>query len=244
MRSTSSTSFSSFLFFVALPWLASCSGVPAANNAVSEAEVAALARPEAHAAAHEYRARHTTFRLFGTQGEGDEAFATLAELPSFETRNLGANQTLGRNLRLSSISEQKIVLTDAVTGVSHSVAAGQDITVSVIEHEFDRAVQEQPSHVFLVNRVSLARLVQRHGVGVSCEPVSVFAQTMCRITRVKRGSLGDRMDLRVGDLLADAGGRQITPQNVGAILGELAQPSSADFPLGVVRSQPLARLYR
>ena len=73
---------------LALPWVASCTGADiSSETTVSEREVSALAVPEPNAKASEYAARPVTLRLFGTQGVGSAAFATLADTFNWDTSN-------------------------------------------------------------------------------------------------------------------------------------------------------------
>ena len=74
---------------LALPWATSCTGADiSSERTVSEREVSALAVPEPNAKASEYAARPVTLRLFGTQGVGSAAFATLADTSNWDTSNV------------------------------------------------------------------------------------------------------------------------------------------------------------
>jgi C-terminal processing protease CtpA/Prc len=223
--------------------LLACEGGRSTGEVTSQ-EVAALALPEPAAAQDDYQARQVTFRLFGTQGEGNEAFATLSELPNFETRDVAVGGTVGRNLRLSGVLDQQIVLEDTTTGQRRTVRSGEDFAVRVIEHAYDQAVKEQASHTYTVRKEALARLSVRYGVGAGCEEVSFAGRTFCRITRVDRSSVAARLDLKVGDLLLDANGQTVTSQNIEQALRSLSESKSEAFPLTLARHGVLLnRLY-
>ena len=115
---------------LALPWLASCNGADLASGAtVSEREVSALAVAEPGAKATEYSARSATLRLFGTQGEGAAAFATLADTATWDTSNVRVGETMGRSLKLVAVRESAIEIVDTTTNSRRTVRAGEDLTV-------------------------------------------------------------------------------------------------------------------
>lgn len=224
------------LLFVALPWLASCTGADVSSGStVTDREVAALAVAEPGAKASEYVARSAELRLFGTQGAGSEAFATLADTKTWETTNVAVGQVVGRSLKLVAVRDSAIDLLDTVSGVRRTVAAGEDISVRIIEHEFDRAAQEDASHVFHVRPKSLSRVAARYGVGASCESAEFASASMCRIASVAKHSVADRLDLKVGDLVVSADGQAVTPGNLAEVLRSLGTDKSQALQLTIAR---------
>ncbi len=224
------------LLFVALPWLAACSGADVSSGStVTDREVAALAVAEPGAKAAEYVARGAELRLFGTQGEGSDAFATLADKKTWETTNIAVGQVVGRSLKLVAVRENEIDLLDTVSGVRRTVAAGEDISVRIIEHEFDRAAQESASHVFHVSPRSLGRVAARYGIGASCQSAEFAGQSLCRISSVAKHSVADRLDLKVGDLVVSADGQAVTPENLSEVLRSLGSDKSQALQLTIAR---------
>jgi hypothetical protein len=233
------------VFVLALPWLASCNGADVSAGAVvTEREVAALAVPEPSAPASEYSARAVTLRLFGTQGEGRAAFATLADTATWDTNNVRVGETIGRGLKLVSVSESAIELLDTTTATRRTVRSGEDLAVRVIEHEFDRAALESGEHVFHISARSLARVASRYGVGTTCEPVAFADRTPCQVAAVAKHSLADRLGLQAGDLLMTEDGEAVTPHNLSAILRSITESKSQSLQLTVARGGIfLARVY-
>lgn len=223
------------LALVALPWVASCTGSDSASPEVTQTEVAALAVPEQGALASEYVAHPTTFRLFGTQGQGATAFATLADTSSWDTSNIRVGETIGRNLQLVAVSDAGIELYDSTTKERRTVRSGEDILVRVIEHEFDQAAVEGAEHVFHTHARSLARIEARYGIGTSCEPVSFAGQTPCKVGVVSPSSLAALLGLKTGDLLLAADGSAVTPSNLHALLHRLSEEQSQSLQLSLAR---------
>lgn len=221
---------------LALPWLASCNGADLASGAtVSEREVSALAVAEPGAKATEYSARSATLRLFGTQGEGAAAFATLADTATWDTSNVRVGETMGRSLKLVAVRESAIEIVDTTTNSRRTVRAGEDLTVRVIEHEFDRAARETGEHVFHISASSLARVASRYGIGTTCESVELATYTPCKVTAVAKNSLAARVGLQAGDLLISADGVTVTPDNLGTILRGLGESRSQSVQLTLAR---------
>lgn len=223
------------LALVALPWVASCTGADSASPTVTKQEVAALAVPEEGAPASEYVAHPTTFRLFGTQGEGATAFATLADTSSWDTSNIRVGETIGRSLQLVSVSDAGIELLDTTTREGRMVRSGEDISVRVIEHEFDRAAVESSEHVFHTHARSLARIEARYGIGTSCETVSFAGQSPCKVGVVAKNSVAARLGLQPGDLLLGADGSPVTPSNLASQLHRLGEQQSQSLQLSMAR---------
>lgn len=224
------------LLFVTLPLLASCTGADVSSGStVSDREVAALAVAEPGAKASEYQARAAEFRLFGTQGEGSEAFATLADTKTWETSNVTVGQTIGRSLKLVAVRENEIDILDTVTGKPQTVRTGENVSVRIIEHEFDRAAQETASHVFHTDPRGLQRVASRYGVGASCETVAFAGHSPCRITAVAKHSLADRLDLKVGDLVVSSDGQPVTPDSLASVLRSMADTASQARQLTIAR---------
>lgn len=223
------------LALVALPWVASCTGADGTSPTVTPKEVAALAVPEQGASASEYVAHPTTLRLFGTQGEGSTAFATLADTSSWDTSNVRVGETIGRSLQLVSVSDAGIELYDTTTQERRTVRSGEDFGVRVIEHEFDRAAVESAEHVFHTHARSLARIEARYGTGTSCESVSFAGQTSCKVGVVAKNSLAARLGLQTGDLLLSADGAAVTPSNLASLLHRLSEEQSQSLQLAMAR---------
>jgi len=221
---------------LALPWVTSCTGADiSSETTVSEREVSALAVPEPNAKASEYAARPVTLRLFGTQGVGSAAFATLADTSNWDTSNVRVGETIGRSLKLVAVGESSIELVDSTSSLRRTVRAGEDIAVRVIEHDFDRAAIESGEHLFHVQARSLARVESRYGVGAGCEPVSFGGTTPCKVSYVTKHSLAARLGLQAGDLLVAADGEAVTPENLTAILRRLGESKSQSLQLTVAR---------
>ena len=162
-------------------------------------------------------------------------FATLADTKTWETSNVTVGQTIGRSLKLVAVRENEIDILDTVTGKPQTVRAGENVSVRIIEHEFDRAAQETASHVFHTDPRGLQRVASRYGVGASCETVAFAGHSPCRITAVAKHSLADRLDLKVGDLVVSSDGQPVTPDSLASVLRSMADTASQARQLTIAR---------
>lgn len=211
---------------------------PATPNlapAPTEREIRTLARPEAGATAADYRARAVTLRLYGTQGAGDAASATLADTANWATRTYRVGETVGRNLTLAAVREDAIELTDTATGTRRTVRAGEELRVRVIEHAFDFAATPHGEHQWGVQAATLARLVSRYGVGATGSEVSLHGARMIRLSAVQPQSALARLGFRAGDLLVDVNGEPARADSPAALCQALSQASSQMVLVTVVR---------
>lgn len=203
--------------------------------APTEREIRTLARPEAGAAAADYRARAVTLRLYGTQGAGDAASATLADTANWATRTYRVGETVGRNLTLAAVREDAIELTDTATGTRRTVRAGEELRVRVIEHAFDFAATPHGEHQWGVQAATLARLISRYGVGATGSEVSLHGARMIRLSAVQPQSALARLGFRAGDLLVDVNGEPARADSPAALCQALSQASSQMVLVTVVR---------
>lgn len=204
-----------------------CTPAQVETDAVNEDEARALAAPEPGAAAGEYRKRAVTLRLFGTQGSGDGAFATVAETDTWQTRDVRVGQTLGRNLVLTEVREDGVRLRDGARALL--VPVGADLPAVLVEHQFDRAVRDLGEHVYAVQPAALARLQARYGFGGGAERVSVpdgQGREALRLTTVAPGSLLARLGLGAGDLIYAVDGELPAPEGLPRALSRLLSPES------------------
>lgn len=241
MNSTIRSTFSSVLGGVLLLSLGCADADSAASpsNVPTEREVRALVRPESGAAPSEYHSRAVTLRLFGTQAtsEGEAATATFADIANFATRSYQRGETLGRNLQVVAISEDRVELLDVTSGTRRTVLPGQDVSVRLIEHDFDGAAQDQGQHQWSVKGRILSRLAARHGLGAT---TTVMAQPFAGFAGLKietvdaRGVLG-RLGLQAGDLLLAIDGQTANASLLSAIPSRLGEAKSQVLLLTVAR---------
>lgn len=185
---------------------------------ITQAEARTLAQPEPGAAAAAYQARPVTLRLFGTQGEGDTAFATLADTESWATTNYRVGDTIGRGLKITAIGAGGIEVTDA--GKARTLRTGDDLAARIVEHETDRAALDHGQHRWTVKARVLAQILATRGLGaLETEAVDYGGIPARRLGPVQAGSVLARLGLRRGDLLLALDG---APAGAGTLpqLGE------------------------
>jgi hypothetical protein len=194
------------------------------HTGVSQSELSLLLAPEPGAAAAEYEARTTRYRLFGVQLSQvpAESFATLADTSTWETRNLHVGELLGRNLRVTAITPAGLQLTG--TGGARVLAVGQEVPLRVIRHRFDTAAVHEGRLRWRVKAGVVAQLRGRYGLGAEAEPVKVFPEPAIRLTHLQEGGVLARLGFREGDLLFSMNGEPLTPGNLGALADRLAEP--------------------
>lgn len=198
---------------------------------VDEAEVKALSLPEPGARAGEYRARQATLRLFGVQGVGTvEASATLADTRTWATSDHRVGDVLGRNLRITRIEESGVELAGGAAPIRLGI--GQDVTVRLIEHDYDRAVSYQGAHRYAVQAAVLQRIIDRRGVGASGEEIDIAGERAVRLSAVAPGSALSRLGLREGDRLHRVDGRQAEVADVGRVAARLAAGEAVVLAVG------------
>lgn len=167
---------------------------------LTQAEVRTLAQPEPGAAPADYQARPVTLRLFGTQGEGDTAFATVADTESWATTNYRVGDTIGRGLKITAIRAGGIDVTAA--GQARTLRTGEDLPARLLEHESDRAALDHGQHRWTVKARVLAQILARSGLGaLETEAVDYGGIPARRLGPVQAGSVLARLGLRRGDLL-------------------------------------------
>jgi hypothetical protein len=215
------------------PALAAPTRSALAAATLTDRDVARLAAPEPGAAAADYRVRAVTLRLFGTQGSGTSASATLADTASWATHTYALGQTIGRSLVLSAVQKDSIDLRDSLTGAVSVVRAGADVSVRLVEHAFDVAAVDRGEHQWSVRAAVLGQILARYGVGATATEVTLHNTRAARLSAVKPGSALARLGFREGDLLV-AVNRGASGQPMAAPLVELpaalcaavTQPSS------------------
>lgn len=200
---------------------------------LTDRELARLAAPEPGAPAAEYRVRAVTLRLFGTQGTGAGASATLADTATWATHTYPLGQTVGRSLVLSAVREDAIELRDSLSGAVSVVRAGADVGVRLVEHAFDFAAVDHGQHQWSVRAAVLGQILGRYGVGATATEVTLNNTRTARLSAVKPGSALARLGFQEGDLLVavsrGVSGQPITGPLVelpAALCAALAQPSS------------------
>lgn len=232
---------------LALLGLGACNGAaqsegpPAAVSALA-VNLTSLAQPEPGALPADYEERAVTLRLFGTQGEGSEAFATLADTATWETRNYRVGDTLGRNLKLTAVRPQageagepgEIELTES--GRVRVLRAGADLSVRLVEHVFDRAALEGGQHRWSVKGRVLARVLARYGLGATeTEAVTYGSLPALRLGPVRPGSVLERLGLRRGDLLLALDGEPLTAVGLSRLGDAVTRAGGPGVLLQVVR---------
>lgn len=211
---------------------------PSATPTVTASEAKSLQNPEPGAVPAQYQARLVTLRLLGTQGEGSEASATLADTATWYTRTYRIGETIGRNLKLAAVSESELVLTDG-TAPARTVRPGQDIQVRVIEHEFDTAAVEHGDHQWTVKAASMSRLLSRYGVGATATTTEFAGQTAIKLGPVQPGSVLARLGLQRGDLVFELGGQPATLTTLEHLAHQASQNQSQVLTLKMARGASL-----
>lgn len=211
------------------------------TNTPTEREVRALVRPESGSPATEYHSRAVTLRLFGTQGtsetEGEGATATFADTTNFATRSYQRGETLGRNLQVVAIYEDRVELLDVTSGARRTVRSGDDASVRIIEHDFDGAAHDQGQHQWSVKGRIMSRLAARYGLGatttVMTQPFAGFAGLKIE-TVDARGVLG-KLGLQAGDLLLAIDGQAASGPLLSTLTARLSEAKSQVLLLTIAR---------
>jgi hypothetical protein len=193
---------------------------------VSEAELATLLAPEPGAAAAEYEASTSRYRLFGVQLSEvrSESSATLADTSTWETRTLRVGELLGRNLRLTAITPEGVELRGP--GELRRLAVGQDASLRLIRHRFDKAAVHQGRNHWKVDGEAVGGIRGRYGLGAQAEPVNVFLEPAIRLSHVQESGLLARLGFQEGDLLLSMEGKPLSPEDLGALADRLLTPGS------------------
>lgn len=207
-----------------------------------------LVQPEPGATATEYSVRAVTLRLFGTSGaagvsagsvdETSAPFATLADTATWATTNYALGETIGRNLRLVAVFEDGIELVDSEAGGARlRLSAGEDLSVRLVEHRFDRAVIDEGQHQFVVNGTGLAGLLASRGLGATLTRMeAAFAgyRGLALVRVDRRGALA-RLGLNSGDRLLAIDGESATADGLAAWQARLQSAQPGTFLLTVGR---------
>lgn len=207
-----------------------------------------LAQPEPGAAATEYSVRAVTLRLFGTSGavggsagaadETSAPFATLADTATWATTNYALGETIGRNLRLVAIFEDGIELADSEAGGARlRLSAGEDLSVRLVEHRFDRAVIDEGQHQLVVHGTGLAGLLASRGLGATLTRMeAAFAgyRGLALVRVDRRGALA-RLGLNSGDRLLAIDGEAATADGLAALQARLQSAQPGTFLLTIGR---------
>lgn len=215
-----------------------------AAGAVDDAEVRTLSRPEAGATAAEYHARRATLRLFGVQGlepgmTPDQVTATIADTATWATRDYHVGDVVARNLVVRAIDEGSVTLgasptppstpgsaATAPAGSTLKLTVGGDVTVRLIDHDFDQAVTYQGAHRYVVRTEALRRLRAAHGLGASGEIVTLGDTQVLRLTAVARDSALARLGFQDGDRIYEVDGHLPQPADLSAMVDQLGQPGA------------------
>lgn len=200
-----------------------------AEPSLSERDLPKLAAREPHAPATEYRVRTVTLRLFGTQGEGSSASATLADTASWATRTYRKGESIGRSLILSEVRSDAAELRDTLSGAVYLVPAGADQRLRLVEHSYDYAVTDHGQHQSTVRAAALSRILSRYGEGATATEVRLHTTRMMRLSAVQPKSALDRLGLKEGDLIVRVNGQLVaeTPGwSPAALCSLVTQPSS------------------
>ena len=214
MKNTIQILLGAALFTVSACSSAEVGGAPV--NTVSPIEVKALSAPEPGAPAAQYQANIVTLRLLGTQGEGAEASATLADTTTWDTRTYRLGETIGRNLTVVAVRDSELRLSAGSAGVQ-TVRAGQDVRLRVVEHEFDTAAVDQGQHQWTVKAAVMSRLLIRYGVGATAVPVEYAGLAGVKLAAVQADSVLARLGFQKGDLLLELSGQPVTPQSLALL---------------------------
>ena len=207
-------------------------------NAVTTGEVKSLKNPEPGAAPAQYQAKVVTLRLLGTQGEGAEASATLADTATWYTQTYRVGETLGRNLKLAAVRESELELSDGSVS-PRLVRAGQDVQVRLIEHEFDTAAVERGEHQWTVKAAAMARLLGRYGIGATATPIEFAGRAGIKLGAVQPSSLLARLGMQKGDLLFTLGDKPATPVSLESLAAEVTQARSQVLTVQMARGASL-----
>ncbi|HYH98129.1 hypothetical protein [Hyalangium sp.] len=196
------------------------------STGVSESELLTLLTPEPGAAAAEYEASTSRYRLFGVQISQvpGESFATLAETSTWATRNLRVGELLGRNLRVTAITSEGLELTGGVS--ARVLPVGQDVLLRIIRHRFDQAAVHRGRHHWKVDGGAVAQLRSRYGLGVQTEQVTLFLEPAIRLIHLQAEGVFSRLGFREGDLLFSMNGKSLTPDELGAVADRMAEQGS------------------
>ncbi|ACL65434.1 conserved hypothetical protein [Anaeromyxobacter dehalogenans 2CP-1] len=201
---------------------------------VSPAEVAALAAPEPASTPADYRARKVTLHVLGVQQPGTPgAFATVADVATWETRDVRVGDAIGRNLVVRAIAADGVVTAEGAREVRLEV--GRDVAVRVVEHAFDAAATPRGAHDLDVDPAVLARLRGAHGTGATGEVV-VIDQPAVKLTAVDPRGVLAHLGLRQGDLLWRFDGQPVGPADLDRIATAVATPGSGVHALDVTRN--------
>lgn len=196
----------------------------AAPRGVSELELSALLAPEPGAAAADYAASTSRYRLFGVQLSQvpSESSATLADISTWATRNLRVGELLGRNLQVAAITLEGLEL-KGVEG-SQLLRPGQDVRLRVIQHRFDRTAVHRGRHQWRVDAGAVTQIRGRYGLGAQVDQVNVFSEPALRLNQLQERGLLARLGLHEGDLLFSMDGRPLAPSDLEALADRVAEP--------------------
>ncbi|ABC81624.1 hypothetical protein [Anaeromyxobacter dehalogenans] len=206
----------------------------ARTSPVAAAEVAALAAPEPASSAADYRARTVTLHVLGVQQPGTpDAFATVADVATWETRDVRVGDAIGRNLLVRAIGPDGVVAADGAREVRLGV--GRDVAVRVVEHVFDAAATPRGAHDYDVDPAALSRLRGLHGTGAAGEVV-VIDQPAVKLTSVDPRGVLAHLGLREGDLLWRFDGQPVGPADLDRIATAVATPGSGVHAVDLTRN--------
>jgi hypothetical protein len=187
---------------------------------VDAGEVRALALAEPDDPPSDYAARTVTLRVFGVQNPGTpDAFATVADAGTWDTRDLRVGDAIGRNLVVRAVEPAALVLAEGAREVRLPV--GADVAVRVVEHAFDRAVTVREGHARAVDARVLERVRARYGAGARGEVVTAFGPALKVMEVDPRGVIG-RLGFEPGDLLQAFDGAPVAPGDLDRIAAAVA----------------------
>lgn len=200
-------------------------------------ELHALSRPSADTTDADYSARTVTLRLFGTSGTGDDAFATLADTATWQAGNYRIGDAVGSSLRILAVTQDGAQLRDLASGRAIRVAAGEDVTVRIIEHAFDRAAIDHGEHRWSVRADALARIVAQEGEGdaavAMAQPFAGYQGVS--LAHVRPTGLFARLGLHTGDLILAIDGEAATRESLAALRDDLRRPYAHTRMLTIAR---------
>lgn len=203
--------------------------VPTEPPRLSERDLSRLAAPEPGAPATEYRVRFVTLRLFGTQGEGESASATLADTASWATRTYRKGEAIGRSLIVREVRKDAAEIRDSLSGAVYLVPTGGEQRLRLVEHGSDFAAVDRGGHQISVHAAALSRILARYGAGATATEVRLHETRTMRLSAVQRSSALHRLGFQEGDLIVRVNGQPVaeTPGwSPTALCSLLAQPSS------------------
>lgn len=186
---------------------------------VSSDELSRLFAPEANAKASDYRAQTQTFRVLGTQAEGEERFVTLADTTSWETRNVAVGDLIARNLKVVAVDDAGATIDTAFGRVT--VQIGQDLPLRQIRHRFDLAASYQGRLTWQVDSANLKALRAKHGIGATAAEQDVFPDPSIQLVTVDPKGVFAKLGLKEGDLLFTANGQKVAPDGLEALADQL-----------------------